>query len=58
MQYTHVLLNMRGGIQSPADRLLTAPPRSPTRSGLSDPAQQPNTQTNPRVINADPNDDD
>ena len=57
MQYTHVLLDMRGGIQSPADRLLSAPPHSPTRSGLSTTTRQPNTQTNQPIIDADTNDD-
>jgi len=58
MQYTHVLLDMRGGIQSPADRLLTTPLCRPTSGALSAPAPQPNTETNSTIIEPEANDDD
>ena len=58
MIYTHVLLNMRGGIQSPADRLLEAPLLLPEPSTISRATSQPIAQIDAPIIDEDPNDDD
>ncbi|RLB54185.1 MAG: hypothetical protein DRI90_20480 [Deltaproteobacteria bacterium] len=54
----HVLLNMRGGIQSHADRLLETPIRLPESSAIHSTTSQPNAQINAPSIDPDPNDRD
>jgi len=57
MVYTHVLLNMRGGIQSPADRLLETPLLLPASSAIpSASSSQAIAQLNAPIIDTAPND--
>ncbi len=56
MIYTHVLLNMRGGIQSPADRLLETPLLLPESSAIHSTASQPNAQINAHTADPDTSD--
>ena len=57
MVYVQLALDMRGGIQSPADRLLEAPLLLPEPTALSTPASQPIAHIDAPVIDADPSDD-
>jgi len=53
---THVLLNMRGVIQSPADRLLETPVRLPEPTAIASAPSQPIAQLIAPSIASDPND--
>ncbi len=55
MIYTHVLLNQRGGIQSPADSLLETPLLLPEPTAIPSAPSQAIAQLTAPSIDPDPN---
>ncbi len=55
--WVELLLNLRGGIRSPADHLMETPPALPSARSIPTPPSQSINQAAHPIINADPNDD-